>query len=102
VAVGASPGAAGDVFANIEKAVALAKQHISRAQLVYARNANRGSRGSTYVEGDLVMVKAANFHLPEHPNDKFKPKYIGPFRVARRVQPDTYALHLPGHMKGHQ
>jgi hypothetical protein len=101
VAVGASPGAAGDVFANIEKAVALAKQHISRAQLVYAGNANRGSRGSAYVEGDLVMVKAANFHLPEHPNDKFKPKYIGPFRVARRVQPDTYALHLPGHMRGH-
>jgi hypothetical protein len=89
------------LLANIEKAVALAKRQISRAQLVYAAKASRGGRGSTYVEGDLVMVKAANFQLPEHPNNKFKPKYIGPFRVARKVQPDTYALHLPGHMKGH-
>ena len=93
--------AAANVFRNIQQAVQLAKQHIVRAQAVYSAYASKGAEHSTYVVGDWVLLRAKNLNLPEHPNDKFKPRYIGPFKVARQIKQDTYALHLPDHMRVH-
>ena len=50
--------------------------------------------------GDRVWLSTQNLRL-RLPCRKLAPRYIGPFKVLRRLTEVTYSLHLPEHFKIH-
>ncbi|CAG8704511.1 13399_t:CDS:2, partial [Cetraspora pellucida] len=49
-------------------------------------------------EGDIVMLNSANLTSPENvkrPTKKFLPKFIGPFKIIRKISTTAYQLELP-------
>ena len=46
-------------------------------------------------EIDLVLVSAANWHVPAQLSPKFNHRYYGPYKVLRNFNGVTYQLQLP-------
>ncbi|KAI7809212.1 hypothetical protein IRJ41_002606 [Triplophysa rosa] len=75
------------------------RHNLLRASQSYQRQANRRRRpGPTLRPGQRVWLATKNLPLRVE-SRKLAQKYIGPFRVARRVNPVTYRLYLPSSLK---
>uniref|UniRef100_A0A803T1K6 CCHC-type domain-containing protein n=1 Tax=Anolis carolinensis TaxID=28377 RepID=A0A803T1K6_ANOCA len=68
---------------------------LRETQKKYKLFADRRRReGDKLGEGDLVWLSTKNLKLG-FPSKKLAPRYIGPFRVAKRINEVTYELRLP-------
>src|ERR1700730_19385112 len=81
--------------------IQLAKQCIERAQKRQVREANKHRRDIKYNVGDLVFISTEHMNPKGSSNNKLMYKYIGPYRVARRVSDVTYEIQLPSSSKLH-
>uniref|UniRef100_A0A8C5PIT9 Gypsy retrotransposon integrase-like protein 1 n=1 Tax=Leptobrachium leishanense TaxID=445787 RepID=A0A8C5PIT9_9ANUR len=53
-----------------------------------------------YQVGDRVWLSSRNIKLLV-PSMKLAPRYIGPYKILRRINPVSYALALPSHIRIH-
>jgi hypothetical protein len=51
--------------------------------------------------GDQVLLSVKHFRLPKGRTAKLSPRYVGPFRVSRKLSATAYALDLPEHLRMH-
>ena len=45
--------------------------------------------------GDAVMLSAQNLNLTTNQKWKFKPRFVGPLKVTKRIGTQAYQLELP-------
>uniref|UniRef100_A0A803T4V2 Gypsy retrotransposon integrase-like protein 1 n=1 Tax=Anolis carolinensis TaxID=28377 RepID=A0A803T4V2_ANOCA len=72
--------------------VAAALRETQRKYKLFADRKRR--EGETIEEEDLVWLSTKNLSLG-FPSKKLSPRYIGPFRVSKRINEVTYQLKLP-------
>uniref|UniRef100_A0A8C5QPC4 Polyprotein n=1 Tax=Leptobrachium leishanense TaxID=445787 RepID=A0A8C5QPC4_9ANUR len=77
------------------------KQALERSSIVQKTKADR-RRGPApvYQVGDRVWLSSRNIKLLV-PSMKLAPRYIGPYKILRRLSPVSYALALPSHIRIH-
>ncbi|KAM9416246.1 protein 4.1-like isoform 1-T1 [Salvelinus alpinus] len=69
------------------------------SEIKYQRQANRRRRpGPTLYPGQRVWLSTKNLPLRVE-SRKLSQRFIGPFKIARRVNPVTFRLHLPRSLK---
>jgi hypothetical protein len=87
---------------TIHDTLVKAQASIAQAQDRQRHYANKTRRHVTYSIGDMVRLSTHDIHLEHiYPSSKFKPRYIGPFKVIKTPSPTTCTLELPPHMKIH-
>ena len=74
---------------------------MQRAQEDYKRFYDKGRKDCpTFEIGEEVWLSAANIKLPV-PSRKLGPRFIGPFRIQRKINAVTFELSLPNSYKIH-
>jgi hypothetical protein len=58
-------------------------------------------RPLVFREGESVLLKSTNFRFKGATTKKLMPRYLGPFKVVKKVGEVAYKLDLPGHMRVH-
>ena len=88
-----------------ETVVRFVQDYIAEAVDRQKKNADKNGRANvlSFNEGDLVLLSTVN--LPRHivtnvGSNKLLPKFIGPFRVPRRIG-NAYTIELPRKMRTH-
>lgn len=91
------------VFAQrMKDAIMSAHDEVIAARVKHTNQANRHRRKAEFVEGDLVYLSTKNLKLPKHRARKLTPKYIGPFKILKIVEPGTtYKLELSAELRKH-
>lgn len=88
---------AADAFvAHIRDGVARARECLLKAQQRYASYANRSRQDVEFEVGKLVMLHTKNIRMAG--TRKLLPRWLGPFRIERKVGPVAYELALPSAM----
>jgi transposase InsO family protein len=79
------------------------KRNLSAAQQRQARYADRHRRDVTFAVGDAVLLSTANLKFvdSDRRTPKLASKYIGPFKVTRVKNNNSYELDLPPQMNVH-
>jgi hypothetical protein len=85
---------AAELLGQLYDDLALAMDHLQRAQQRQAHYANQNRREVVLKVGDQVMLSTANLKN-ELRAPKLAPKFIGPFPVRRVVSSVAYELELP-------
>ena len=95
--------AAQTFVARISESLADAKRCLQAAQQRQKKNADLKRRELTFAVGEdvLLSTKHIRWKLPDGVTQKFLPRYIGPYRVVKRVGEVAYELELLPHMKMH-
>lgn len=97
--------AAAETF--IERQQALmnkAYEKIQKAQSNQAEQYNKNRNSKEFEVDDLVLLSTKHTNPPflqTKGSKKLRSKYIGPFRILRKISPTSYELDLPGHIKMH-
>jgi transposase InsO family protein len=83
-----------------------AHEHLEKARQAQAQQVNKDRpKPQSFNEGDLVMLSTKYIHPPflrsNAGSRKLKAKYIGPFKVLKRVSATSYELDLPQNIKAH-
>jgi hypothetical protein len=83
--------------------LARAHENLERAQQRQARYANQHRRDVTFQVGDQVLLSTEHLKMlgSERRTPKFTFRYLGPFKVKRVVNANSYELDLPPTMKIH-
>lgn len=101
-ALGASTSPAAEQWTQAYRdAVSHARARLLEAQEQMARTANRRRRDVAFNVGDNVRLLAAHVNLRGVPSRKLGPRFLGPFKVIKIVNPVAYKLKLPPTMKIH-
>ena len=89
-------------FAEAQKeALQFARAQIIKARDRYKSYADKQRLDSTYNVGDSVLLSTEN--LNKHSQSrKLYPKFLGPFKIIKKVNDVAYKLELPEHMKIHK
>lgn len=79
-----------------------ARRAIARAQVKQAHSYNKGRRPVDFAPGDLVLVNPHTLEWVESRGEgaKLVQRWIGPFEVQQRINPNTYRLRLPDNYPG--
>lgn len=86
---------------NMTDALQHAKTKLHEAQTRQAIQANKHRRNVTFQVGDKVRLSTTNLKLPSTMTKKLAPRYIGPFRVEKVINPVAYKLKLPKSLRIH-
>ena len=78
-----------------------AKRCIERAQKKQIQQANKHRRDITYNVGDLVFISTEHMNPKGSTSNKLMYKYVGPYRIIRRISDVTYEIQLPASSKLH-
>lgn len=81
--------------------VAHAKTNLREAHVRQSRTADRRRREITFKVGDMVALSTTNLNLPAIMTKKFTPRYLGPFKIMKMVNPVAVKLELPPTLKIH-
>lgn len=85
---------------RMKETILAAHDEVIEARVKQTRQANRHRRAANFAEGDLVYLSTKNLKLPKHRARKLSPKYIGPFRIVKVVEPGaSYKLELSDELK---
>ena len=86
---------------NISEAVHQAKVNLKQAQDRQKSYADAHRREMDLSVGDMVLLRTKNLKLKATGTRKLLPRFIGPFKVLRRIGKVAYELDLPATMKCH-
>ena len=82
----------------------MAKDALISAQEKQAKYYNKGHKDLEFQEGDQVMLSTQNL-LPavdlKRVSQKLTPRFIGPYKVEKKVSTTAYKLSLPPNIKVH-
>jgi hypothetical protein len=81
---------------GLHQAQAAATAAMHAAQVHQARNVDKHRRAVTFAVGAEVLLSTKDLALVGV--DKFKRRFVGPFKVVKVVSPVAYKLHLPPRM----
>lgn len=85
---------------NIQVSVSHAKHCLLEAQERQQHYANQNRRALVFKIGDLVMLSTTNLkNLDKVP--KLSQKYIGPFKIVKKISDVVYELEIPSDMNIH-
>ena len=86
---------------SADKRIEDAKRCIERAQKRQIREANKHRRDIQYTVGELVFISTEHMNPKGSTSNKLMYKYIGPYRIIRRISDVTYEIMLPSSSKLH-
>jgi hypothetical protein len=92
--------AAKELAVKMQAAVGRARTAMLEAQQRQKANADGKRRDITFAVGDQVLVSTRNMNLKTPGTKKLMPKYVGPFKVIKKLHDVAYKLALPVEMKG--
>jgi hypothetical protein len=86
---------------DIADTVAHARAKLVEAHVRQSTSANRRRRDITFKIGDMVGLATTNLALPATMTKKFMPKFLGPFKILKVINPIAVKLELPATLKIH-
>ena len=91
-----------DLVREAEEKVEQVREHIRVAQSRQKSYADKRRRPLEFFVDDYVYLKVSPLRGTRrfHVRGKLAPRFIGPFRVVRRIGDLAYQLELPGHLAG--
>lgn len=89
-----------DVFQTLSSTLEQAKLNLQRAQQRQSHYANLKRREVEFEVGDRVYLSTENLRI-ENRAPKLASKFIGPFRIIKKINKVAYELELPESMKIH-
>lgn len=87
------------VLHNLDATLVRVKRLLQAAQARMAAYANKSRSDVKFAVGDYVMLSTKNISLVG--NKKLLPRYIGPFKIVKMINPVAAQLFLPEHMLIH-
>jgi hypothetical protein len=81
-----------------------AYERLQKSQSNQAEQYNKNKNAREYAENDLVLLSTKHTNPPflqSKGSRKLRSKFIGPFRIARKISPTAYELDLPAHIRIH-
>ncbi|WVZ49811.1 hypothetical protein U9M48_001137 [Paspalum notatum var. saurae] len=90
------------MFVEAAENVAKVRENLRIAQSRQKSYADKRRRELTFEEGEFVYLKVSPLRGTKrfHTRGKLAPRYIGPFRITKRVGDLAYELELPEHLSG--
>ncbi|WVZ75845.1 hypothetical protein U9M48_023869 [Paspalum notatum var. saurae] len=90
------------MFVEAAENVAKVRENLRIAQSRQKSYVDKRRRELTFEEGEFVYLKVSPLRGTKrfHTRGKLAPRYIGPFRITKRVGDLAYELELPEHLSG--
>jgi len=86
---------------TIQNVVKQAKVCMEAAQQRQKAYADKFKRDVIFNEGDEVLLSTKNIKIKMKGTPKLLPKWLGPFKVIKMINPNAYKLQLPDSLKIH-
>ena len=86
---------------TLQERLARAKRFLEAAQQRQRAYADKGRRPLEFNVGDDLLLSTANISFKRVGAPKLMPKYIGPFKVVKRMGATAYELELAKNMRNH-
>ncbi|GJY63342.1 RNA-directed DNA polymerase [Tanacetum coccineum] len=80
---------------QIKKLHAQVRDHISKHNELYHKQANKHSKHVELIEGDMVWIHLRKERFPGGSYSKLKSKGAGPFKVLKKIRENAYKIDLP-------
>jgi hypothetical protein len=96
--------ATADFLEGLANATKIATDALVLAKANQERNANKSRRDVSYQVGDQVLLSANHINLASQalcPTKKLQHRFLGPYRVVKRVSLVAYRLELPESLRIH-
>lgn len=95
-----------DFIETLKAYQAQAQEYLERAREAQAQQVNKDRpRPRLFTEGDLVMLSTKYINPPFLQSNtgsrKLRARYVGPFKVLKRISSTSYELDLPANIKSH-
>lgn len=84
---------------RIKHSLMSAHDSIISARVKQTRNANRKRQLAKFEEGDLVYISTENMSIKKERACKLTPKYIGPYKILKDYQNNSFLIELPADLK---
>ena len=91
-----------DVIKEAEELVEKVRENLRVAQSRQKSYADKRRRPLEFAVGDYMYLKVSPLRGTRrfHVRGKLAPRYVGPFRIVRRIKELAYKLELPPHLAG--
>jgi hypothetical protein len=85
----------------VQRKLALISAHdsILAARVKQTRNANRKRQLAPFKENELVYISTKNISFPKGLAWKLVPKYIGPYKIIKDFNNQSFQIDLPSYLK---
>ncbi|KAI3491362.1 hypothetical protein L1887_44288 [Cichorium endivia] len=99
---GDKPLAGPEIIAETEEKIQSIREHMRVAQNRQKQYADRRRKPLEFSEGDMVMLKVSPWKgvIRFGKRGKLSPRFIGPFRVLKKIGAVAYKLELPEELRG--
>jgi hypothetical protein len=84
-----------DIINQLHDDLQTAKHHIDQSQQQQQQQTNKHRAHVEFDEGQLVMLSTEHLRLQMKITPKLTPRFIGPFKIKRKLSPLNYELELP-------
>src|SRR5690606_33208465 len=85
-----------DYIGRRKEVIKCAIENIKKSQAQQAKYYNSKHKDENFKQGDLVLLSTENLPFKSTTNiRKFRERFIGPFKVIKKVTDVTYKLDLP-------
>ena len=90
-----------NTFENIQQTWQQVRNNLERNALIMKTYFDKHRRELNLQVGSYAMLSTRNISLPSVQCKKLKPRYIGPYKIVKRVGRVSYKLDLPTSLKIH-